>query len=451
MTTTIDPIADYAHALRYEDLSAGAIRHVKRCLIDTFGVALGAFDEEPCRIARKLAQRVSVPTGARILGTPHRTLPELAAFANSTMARYFDGNDVYPGGGGHPSDMMGGILAVADQNKVDGKTLITAIVLAYEVYYCLWQATHMRLKGMDNVFYTTVGSAVGAAKILGLDRARLAETIALAVAPNVAMDATRYGRLSMWKGTAGGNAARNGVFAALLAEAGMTGPELALQGKHGLENLTGEFQLAPLATGGRPFRITEISIKIFLSEGHSLSPITAALQLCQEVAADDIASVTIDTYRFAKDIIGTGPEKWRPVTREDADHSMPYIVAAVLIDRAFSDAIFSSERRRDPQVLQLADKIVINEDPALTQQASEKLPCRITIKTKTGATKVASVDYPRGHTLNPMSDDEMSDKFRGVARRVLPEARVNQALDAMWKLDTAANLDAIYDAVQLRR
>ena len=113
MPTYIDPIADYANALRYTDLSANAIRHVKRCLIDTFGVALGAFDEEPCKIARALAQRVSVPTGARILGTPHRTLPELAAFANSTMARYFDGNDVYPGGGGHPSDMMGGILAVA--------------------------------------------------------------------------------------------------------------------------------------------------------------------------------------------------------------------------------------------------------------------------------------------------------------------------------------------------
>ncbi len=451
MASSIDLIADYAHALRYSDLPVAAVHHCKRCMIDTFGVALGAFDAEPSRIARAMAQRVGVASGARIIGTTHRTLPELAAFANGVMARYFDGNDVYPGGGGHPSDTIAAVLAAADTKGADGKTIVTAIALAYEVYYSLWKATNLRDKGMDNVFYTAVGGAVGAAKVLGLDRARIAETVALAAAPNIAVDATRYGRLSMWKGCAGGNAARNGVFAALLASAGMTGPEKALEGSHGLENLVGKFELAPFAGDGRPFRITEVTIKYFLSEGHSLSPITAALQLCRQVAAEDIEAVTIHTYKFAWEVIGSGPEKWRPVTREDADHSMPYVVAAVLIDRGFSDEIFSSGRLRDPRILQLIDKIEVKEDAALTRLAPEKLPCRIEIKTKNGERKVAAVDYPRGHHLNPMSDDEVNAKFRGVAQRVLPKERADRALDALWKLDTATSLDALFDAVRTGR
>ena len=450
MNNSIQTIADYAHGLRYGDLSAEAVRHCKRSTLDSVGLALGAFDEEPSRIARAMAQRVSVPDGARILGTSHRTLPELGAFANGVMARYFDGNDVYPGGGGHPSDMIPAVLAAADAAGADGKAIITAIALAYEVYYALWQATHMRHKGMDNVYYTAVGGAVGAAKVLGLDRAHLAEAVAIAASGNIAVDATRYGKLSMWKGCAGGNAARNGVFAAQLAQAGMTGPEKAFEGKHGLENLVGEFSLAPFAGDGRPFRITEVTIKYFLSEGHSLSPITAALQLGREVAAEDIEALTIHTYRFALEVIGSGPEKWRPATRETADHSMPYIVAAVLVDRGFSDAIFSPDRLRDPRILALIDRIEIKEDPALTRAAEAgKLPCRMELRTRGGARKSVAVDYPRGYNLNPMSDEEIGDKFRGVAGRALDEARVTRLLDTLWRLDSATSLDAVFDAARV--
>jgi 2-methylcitrate dehydratase len=450
MKTGIALIADYAHSLRFEELSAEAVRHCKRCVVDAFGVALGAFDAEPSRIARAMAERAGVSAGARVIGTSRRSLPELAAFANGTMARYFDGNDVYPGGGGHPSDLIPAVLAAADMRGADGKAVITAIVLGYEIYHSLWQATHMRLKGMDNTYYTAVGGAVAAARLLGLDRARIAESAAIAAAANVALDATRYGRLSMWKGCAGPDAARNGVFAALLAEAGMTGPEAVLEGKHGLENLVGQFTLGPFARDGRPFRIAGVTIKYFLSEGHSQSPITAALQLGRDVAAGDIEAVTIYTYKFAHEVIGSGAEKWRPATREDADHSMPYVVAAVLVDNRFSDDIFTTARLRDPRILGLIDRIEVKEDPALTQAASgDKLPCRMEITTKSGERKVAVVDYPRGHALNPMSDEEVSDKFRGVARRALAADRVAGALETLWRLDAAPNLDAIFDAVRV--
>src|SRR4051812_15848616 len=107
-------IAEYAHALSFRDLPSATVLHCKRCAVDTVGCAIGGMDSEPSRIACDLALRASMSSGARIFGTTHRTLPELAAFANGTMARYLDANDYFVGGGGHPSNTIAAVLAAAD-------------------------------------------------------------------------------------------------------------------------------------------------------------------------------------------------------------------------------------------------------------------------------------------------------------------------------------------------
>ena len=447
--TTIKSITDFAVATTFSSIPA-AVRHdCTRRLIDTLACALAAYNEIPCRIARDLALRVNVPDGAYILGTTVRTLPELAAFANGVMARYLDGNDAYPGGGGHPSDMLAAILAAANICRSDGKAFITAMTVAYETFYAFRQAACMRERGMDHVFYTAVGSAIGAARIMSLDEKRFAEAISLAVTPNIALHATRRGELSMWKGCAAGNAARNGVFAALLASKGMTGPDHPIEGSHGLRELVGEFEFPDLPGADVPFRLTEAQMKYFLAESHSHAPITAALELHRRVAAEEIEAVTIHTYWFAWHEIGSEREKWRPTTRETADHSMPYIVAAVLIDGRFGDDLFSIERLRDERILQLADRISIEEDPELSRQFPAKYPCRIEIRTRSGNTLVASVDHPRGHFRNPMTDEEVSAKFRVLAGRVLSSSHVERALDWLWKLDEAADLDPLFEMLAI--
>jgi len=299
MDASIARIADYASMLTYSDLPAQVVHECKRRVIDTVGCALGAFDEEPSRIARLLAARIELPGGARVLGTKKRSLPELATFANGVMARYFDGNDVFPGGGGHPSDVIPAVLAATDVARVDGRTAITAIVIAYEIYGRLFRAVCMRDRGLDHVFYTAVASAVGAALVLGLDRDRIAQAVTLAVTPNIALHATRRGHLSMWKGVAAANAARNGMFAALLAAEGMTGPDKAIDGSHGLRELLGDFELGQFSARGRSFELLRSDLKYFLSEFHSQSPITAAIDLHRKVAAEDIEKATVHTYWFA--------------------------------------------------------------------------------------------------------------------------------------------------------
>ena len=180
---------------------------------------------------------------------------------------------------------------------------------------------------------------------------------------------------------------------------------------------------------------------------HALSPITAALELSRQVAVEDIEKVTLYTYKFAWEVTGREREKWRPTTREAADHSLPYIVAAVLVEGMFSDSLFAEEKLSDPRILRLLDKVDVQEDPEITRAFTDKVPCRIELVTRSGERKIATTDYPRGHYENPMSDEEVGAKFRAMAKRALPAQKVEQALDALWRLDAAPDLNAIFDAV----
>ena len=273
MDNTIRRIADFSANISYTDLPPTVIHDCKRRIIDVFGCGVAAYSSEPVAIARKLALRAQVSDGGTVLGTKVRALPELSAFSNGVAMRYLDGNDTYPGGGGHPSDTIAPVITVADTIGADGKATITAIVLAYEIFHLVFDVTRIREKGWDHVLYTAIGSAVGAAKLLGLGRDQIAHAIALAITPNLALEVTRRGELSMWKGCAAGNAARNGVFAALLAAEGMTGPLSAVEGDHGLWNAIGKFEIGAFAGKSQPFRITQAHFKAFLSEYHSQAPI----------------------------------------------------------------------------------------------------------------------------------------------------------------------------------
>ena len=451
MDANINRMADYLVALRYADIPAEIVHDCKRRVIDTLGCGVGAFDAEPCLIARKMALRAAAKTGAQVLGTATRTLPELAAFANGVMMRYLDGNDSYPGGGGHASDAISAVLAAADMRGANGRDVITAVTAAYDVFYNLYTAARMRDQGWDHVFYIAVASAAGAAKVLNLDHAQTVNALALAITPNLALEVTRRGHLSMWKGAAGGNASRNGIFAALLAAEGMTGPEQAIEGTHGLWHVAGKFDIAPFPGTGSPFRIVQASLKFFLSEYHSLAPIEAAVDLHRQLAGAEIAAVTIHTYAFAYQEIGNEPEKWHPTTRETADHSLPFIIAAVLIDGRFSDEIFSPQRLADPRIHALADRIKVEEDPELSRQFPEKVPSRIEVMTVDGRKKIATVEYPRGHFRNPMTDKEVDAKFIDLATRVLSRRQSNKLLSLLWNLDGQDNLDAIFKAARIRR
>jgi 2-methylcitrate dehydratase len=440
-------IAELTARLDYADLPAEVVRDCKRRIVDTIGCAIAAFDDEPVGIARAVAMRASTDPGATVIGTAHRTLPELAAFANSVASRFIEGNDTYPGGGGHPSDCLLPILAVAEASRTDARTAIVAITLGYEVHRYLFCAFPMRKHALDYVLYNAISSAVGAAKVLGLSAEQTANAISLAAVPNLGLDISRRGHLTMWKGCAAANAARNGVFAAVMAQNGMAGPPTPFE--DGLTALIGPALVPAFPLEPGQFSLPKADYKYFLSEFHAQGPAFCALELRPQIKLDEIERIEIFTYHFAWFEIGSGAEKWAPTTRETADHSMPYVVAAVLIDGAYTDAVFSPERYRDAGTLDLMKKIVITEDAAFNQRYPGSLPCRMSITLKNGERKTAEIANPIGHHDRPMSDAQLIEKFRGLAGRKLAPARLDAILDRVWRIDDGGDLRSLFDEMQV--
>jgi 2-methylcitrate dehydratase len=447
--STLARIVDYALATDFARLPAGVVHDCKRRLIDTFGCAVAGFDDEPSRIARAVALEGETARGASVLGTGRRALPELACFANGVAARCMDGNDCFPGGGGHPSGVIAPALAAAQMAGADGRVIIAAIVVGYDVHYRLWQAYRVIRKGFDHPFYSAVAAATGVAKVLGLDRAAFTNALAIAITPNLPFAVTRRGALSMWKGCAEAHAAKNGLFAAALARAGMSGPALPIEGAMAVREMFGPFELAAFPNEGGDYAMLRADMKFHVTEYHSQGPIFAALKLRRDIDVDAIAAISIHTYEFAYREIGSGPEKWRPLTRETADHSMPYIVAAALADGAFSDAVFAPERFADRKILTIADKISIREDAEINRDYPDKFRCRVDIAMRDGRTLSAAVDYPHGHHLDPMSDAEVDAKFRELASRKLPKDKVEALLAALWRFDESANADGVFEIVTI--
>src|SRR6478735_11214254 len=294
-------LARYAAGLTFDKLTAGAVHEAKRRFIDSFATAVGAMPAEAYHIAKRCALRVSGNPGASLLGGG-RTSPEWATFVNGLLIRYLDFNDTYlskePA---HPSDNLAPVLAVGESVGATGRDMLTAAVLAYEIQCRLCDACSLRKQGVDHVTYGAISSAIAAGKLMGLDAVRLTHAIGLAGVRNVALRQTRSGELSMWKGCAFANAARNGVFAATLAADGMTGPSPIFEGDLGFMKLVTRepFAVAPMGAefdADAPFMITDTYIKFWPAEYHSQSAIDAALQLRKQIGdASQVKSVDIFT------------------------------------------------------------------------------------------------------------------------------------------------------------
>jgi 2-methylcitrate dehydratase len=447
MTDLLAPrFARYANELRYEHLPADVIHEVKRRFIDSFATAVGAMPSETFAVARKCAQRVSSNPGATLIGGG-RSSVEWATFVNGSLIRYLDFNDTYlslePA---HPSDNLAPVLAVGEAMSASGKDLITAAVLGYEIQCRLCDAASLRKQGVDHVTYGAISSALAAGKLMNLDVSKLTHAVGIAGVCNVALRQTRSGELSMWKGCAFANAARNGVFAATLAADGMTGPAPIFEGDLGFMKLVTRepFTVAPMGAeggSGQDFMITKTYIKFWPAEYHSQSAIDAALQLRKEIGDPvRIKSIDIHTFEACYSIIGKYPEAWTPKTRETADHSLPYCTAVALADGDVTLAQFNPERFTEPKVLELTAKVKVHLDDALTARYPRGIPNRLVVTLDDGRTFVREVEFPRGHAGNPMSDAEVEAKFRALVEPRYGKQRADQVLARCWKLEELSSV-----------
>ncbi len=453
-------IARWAVELSFDKLPGEVVEEVKKRVVDSVAVALGAFWEEPVRIARFIAYASASPTmPATVWGTLHRSAPDHATFANGCAVRYFDYNDTYLGKEAlHPSDNIPAIFAAAEAVDANGRRVIEGIVAAYEVAARLADAYSIRGRGWDHVTYIAISSAVGVGKVLGLDEERMRHAINLAVVANNALRQTRAGELSMWKGCAAANAARNGLFAALLAWKGMTGPAPIFEGEMGFFKLvSGEPFEIPRMGGedGEPYKVLQTSIKYWPVEYHAMSAVEAALNIVGQHGGpfkpDEIERVEVKTFEVAYRIIVKDPEKWDPRTRETADHSLPYIVAAALLDGRVDLDTFKPERFLAADVRQVMKRMRVEVDPEHDKLYPEGIKNSVRVVTRDGRTYEAESTYPPGHWRNPMTRQQVEEKFwRLVGGLVEDRGEAEEALRLLWRLEEVSDLGRVLRMLRVR-
>jgi len=447
-------LAAYADGLRYSDIDEATVESVKTHLIDTLGCGIAAFDERPVRICRDLAVAAggSVST---VIGTDRRSTPDLAAFANSAAFRYYDLNDVYVGRQtGHPSDNIAACLAVAEAEKASAQELITSIVLAYEINCRLLDVFYVADRGWDSPVFMLPAVALAVGKLMKLDPEKLTHAVNIAINDHIPMNQTRVQTLSDWKGLGDAEAARNGVFAALLARGGITGPAPIFEGRNGFFRLVSgpvDVDVDGFGRRGVPFRINACGMKAYPAQVYTQTAVVAGIAVAKEAGGvDRIAAVEIATTRRGYETAGSEPEKWAPDTRDTADHSLPYITARAMFDGDLTNDSYAPEKLRDPRILAFMRKITVREDPALTARMGGAVPTRVTAILDDGRRISREVDDVPGFVGQPMQRADVERKFHGNVGRRWPQERTAGILRTLWALDRADDVALMLGKLSLQ-
>jgi 2-methylcitrate dehydratase len=425
---------------------------VLRAIVDSLGCLFGARDGESVASARDVAlefHRIdagSTVPSASIVDSPQRVTVEAATFVNGLAIRYLDFNDIYLSREAvHPSDAMSVAFALAEAYRIDGRRMLDAIACGYEVHCRLADAVSTRKNGWDHVLLNAIASAVVAGRLLKLEEDALTQAVALAATSNIPLMETRVGELSMWKAAAAAYAARAGLFAAIHARHGLTGPAAAFEGKHGLfAQVTGPADDDAFdATLATP-QLLNLHLKAYPIGYFTQSAVDAALQLHGRFDPASVTRIEIETTAFGKLANADGPEKWNPQSRETADHSLPYGVAVALLDGQVHVAQFSPERILSADVQSLMKKVVVRENRDFTAAYPERVMTSVSLVSPGQDPHVALIEYPRGHARNPQTAADIDAKLLAMA----PDARIAQHVSKLWNIP---HFDGVELAALLRR
>jgi 2-methylcitrate dehydratase len=429
--TSGDPILDAIVGLTLRVRAAGlpdaALRAGELRVLDAVGCALAALDAPAVTAARRAVQ--GPPGPARLWGSHEPAAVEDAGFVNSVAVRALDFNDT---GGGHPSDVIGVLLAIAEAGHLAGRDVLEAMAVSYECQQWLWDLLSPERAGVDQGACLVAGAAAASAYLLRLDSGATAQAVSLAVVSHVPLHAVRTGQLSSWKAGAAPWAARQGYLAARLAAAGFTGPGQPFTGPGGLARLLG--QPTPPAVMRLPsharWAVERSHVKWWPVRFSCQVMIDAAIEARgRGLEAADIAAVRVVTYADARDYFERSADLRRPPNRETADHSLSFVVAAALLDGAVDLATFDRERYLDPDVVAVMERLSVVVDDEWSAASGERLACRVEVSQPDGASLVGSSSHALSGEPGDQARDQVVAKFgrlcagaAGEAHRALIEA-----------------------------
>ena len=422
----------------------------RRRVVDSVGLALGALSHAGPTAARRYARTMRCGTGSRIWGEDVLVPPEVAALVNGVAIRCLDFSDTYfSRDSTHPSDMLGGLVAVAEARGHGGGRLLEAIAVSYEVAVALCDALGIRAHGWDQTNITAVGGCAGVARLMDLDQEQTQSALAMTVVPRAGMLQARFGNVAMWKGFGGPDAVRFATYACALAAAGVQGPFEPFEGPRGMLALLLDGDpmdrqaLGRLESLAAPARILDTHMKAWPVGTVAQGAVAAALDVHSQLDdGERIERARVHTFKVAIEVMGSA-EKWAPRTRETADHSLPYVVTIALQDGTIGEAAYDERRYADPQMHAfLGSSVSLEEDPELTALYPNAFAARVEADTSSGRTLTARVDHPPGMAKNPLSRSALDEKFVRLCGNVLG-GRAAEVLGMLHQLDEVDDLSAL--------
>jgi 2-methylcitrate dehydratase len=445
--------ARYALGLDYTLLPKEVVHEAKRCLLDALGCAIGALDAPGCAACEGVVQELGGSEEATVFGSGLRTNVLGATLVNCFLVRFLDYNDI--GGGGHNSDAIPAILAIAERHKACGRDLLTSLVISYELGVRLRESV-VGQSLVDRGWATDVRGGLNMppalGRLMGLSEAEIAHAIGICTShalPLGILDADQEEN-SMTKNLRFGFVAYSAVLACMLAKRGFTGPVRVIEGDAGFRQvvLDGDMDLARL-TDFSGWRILKTVHKCLPVNGNSLGHVLATLELVtkHDLKPEDIKSVRIKACLHETHHTTTPAKKYAR-NAESADHSAFFVNAIAIKDRALTPASYRPENFTDPVVLDLIEKISIEHDPSMGvfgfQGSSE-------IVTSDDRLYFKRVDVPHGTGSDPLTDRELEEKFRAMALEHMDEQQIQNIFDLVWDLDHLHDIGKLVSLMKVKR
>ncbi len=439
----------WAAGLSYRQLSQEAVYQAKRFLLDSVGCALGGYQQHDVKIALEVLEEIAGDGPATVIGTGKRLDPVSASLANGLMIRCMDYNDIYwKQDPSHPSDIFPAALAGCERAKGDGKELIVGLVLGheFEMRFCEAAFPGIRERGWHHATLTAFVSPIVAGRALHLGWEQIQHAIGISASHHATLGAVTAGKLTMMKNTVDPMATQSGVMAALMAEKGYTGPEHVVDGKEGLTHCFGpSWKLNLLTDGlGESWRITRCGMKAFPTEALTHTPISAVLDIVKlnDLKPEQVEKVQIRSLARAADIL-SDPSKYDPQSKETADHSLPYVIAAAIAERQVTPVQFEMKKIMDPTIRAQLKKVEVVADPEIEKVFPALQRVVVNLTTRDGQTFSKQLDYPKGDPRNPLSDAEVEEKFAALAEGVLSEGAQKRLKNAIWNLEKVGSVSKL--------
>lgn len=443
-------LVKYCYNLRYDDLPLEVVDRTKYLVLDFIGVAGRGSLEDSTKVLYRFIKDISFTTkGGVIIGTKGTAPYQYSALANGTSAHALELDDVNNEALLHPGCVIfSAAFAACEMVGADGTKFIEGVVVGYEVMVrlgiALGPSAHYAQGFHPTATCGAFGAAIAASKILGLDEGQMLN--AMGITGSQAAGSLQFLHNGAWtKRMHPGWAAHSGLIAAILAKKGFKGPSAILEGKYGfLHAYSPSSNTGKILEGiGKNYKISRTSIKPHACCRFNQGPIDGILHVMRQdrLRADEVLKVTVGVLKAGFPIVVTPEElKYNPQSVVDAQFSMPFGAAIAILFGKASLEEYTQEKVNSLQVKEMMDRIICVENPELDKVYPKQWPASVQIETKDGKIFSTWIDYPKGEPENPLSWDELIEKFWGLARPIYTKARVKKLIEEIKEIERRKDL-----------